>query len=240
MVNWGAERSFSAAVLCTGTTSEVTCLPRPGHVWEGNPLAHSGLAVKKSWVQVGSEPCSPLWHVSLSPPSSFVPSLEGQYLNILFEKKTKNKNKHRLLESRKGKEDRKNGKIFSFKSNHGGSATPQIYEKILTIHKHVSRASSVTEGFLTHISQLFKALGHRLTMRPRVPAEQPDYKIICDKTDPGMPLWDCHEKWMNNGKTYSSASSNLYKQYNFDMIRKFMEMVKLSIIESTQSKWLNW
>lgn len=77
-------------------------------------------------------------------------------------------------------------------------------------------------------------------MRPHVPAEQLDYKIISDKTDPGMPFWNCHEKWINNGEAYSSASSDLYKHYNFDVIKKFMQMGKLSIIESTQSKWLNW
>lgn len=87
MVNWGAERSFSATVLCTGTASKVTCLRRPEHVWEGNPSAQSVLAVKKSCVRVWHEPCSPLWGMSLSPQSSRMPSPEGEYLNILFAKK---------------------------------------------------------------------------------------------------------------------------------------------------------
>lgn len=128
---------------------------------------------------------------------------------------------------------------FSFKSNHRGSVALQIYEKI--------QSTSVFPGLILWLRDfwptfpnLLKCWGIDSTMRPHVPAGQLDHKIICVKTDPGMPFWNCHEKWMNNGKIYSSASFNLYKQYNFDVIRKFMQMVKLSIIESTQSKWLNW
>lgn len=53
----GAERSFNTTVLSTETTNRVACFPRPGHVWELNPSAHSGLATTKAWAWGRSEPC---------------------------------------------------------------------------------------------------------------------------------------------------------------------------------------
>lgn len=89
---------------------------------------------------------------------------------LFLRKKKKIKKQHRVQESRKWKEDRTKGIFFAFRSNHGGSVTPQIYEKILTIHKGASRAHSVTEGFLTPISQLFKTLRNRFNNATTCPS----------------------------------------------------------------------